>query len=132
VGLLILFLAALGFLEVLGPVFGVRWGDPEMYPMTWLKETIKAAIPFRNTIGPRVFNAGILVSIMALIVLLNSFFGLVDFSWLGLRWQLFPGDTSSQSTLPRPTFSRERNHSPENRVSSCFRFPFPRFRQATG
>ncbi|HZN01475.1 MAG TPA: patatin-like protein [Pyrinomonadaceae bacterium] len=88
VGLIILFLAALGLLEVLGPVFGVRWGDPQMYPMTWLKETIKAAIPFRNTIGPRVFNAGILVSIMALIVLLNSFFGLVDFSWLGLRWQL--------------------------------------------
>jgi len=87
--LVILFLAALGFLEVLGPVFGVRWGSPEVYPMTWLKETIKAAIPFRDFIGPRIFNTTILVSIMALIVLLNSVFGLVDFSWLSLRWELF-------------------------------------------
>jgi patatin-related protein len=83
---LILLLATLGVFELLGPFFGIHWGG--MYPMTWLKETIKAAIPFRPDMRWFVINLGILSSVTALIVLLNAFFGLVDFSWLVLRLQL--------------------------------------------
>jgi len=88
--ILILFLAVLGFLELLGPVFGVYWGPTgqAVYPMTWIKETIKGVVPFRNVLASRSFDLTVLGSVTGLVILVSGFFGLVDFSWLDLRWRL--------------------------------------------
>jgi patatin-related protein len=89
--LVILGLSILGLLEILGPVFGVRWGEPEpgLYPMSWLKETIRPWIPMAGWLGRSFMALFVLLLAAIVLVLLNGVFGLVDFSWLDQRWQLF-------------------------------------------
>lgn len=87
--LLILSLAALGLLEVLGPVFGVTWGSQHLHPMYWLKETARHwinALPYQ-WLRDNLVNVVLLSTVAGVLVLLNVFFGLVDFSWLDARWK---------------------------------------------
>lgn len=86
--LTILGLAALGLLELLGPIFNVRVPTTNLYPMYWLKETAKQSLPTEGWFGRNFFRLVTLGTVAVLLVLLNRFFGVVNFSWLDRRWQL--------------------------------------------
>ncbi len=87
--LTILGLAALGLLEILGPIFNVKVSTNNLYPMYWLKETAKQRLPTEGWFGRNFFLLVTLSGVAVLLLLLNRFFGVVDFSWLDRRWQLF-------------------------------------------
>jgi len=88
--LIILGLSALGLIEILGPVFGVRVGPGgDLYPMVWLKETLKQRLPSDGFFGRNLFSLLGLAGLGIVLILLNGVFGLVSFSWLDKRWELW-------------------------------------------
>ena len=87
VGFVLLFLSALGLLEVLGPVFKVEWGDHQ-YPMYWLKETIKNYMPQSAWIQENFFSLALLLGTIIIVAALNNIFSILDFSSLDLRWKI--------------------------------------------
>jgi patatin-related protein len=89
--LVILSLALLGLLEILGPLFGVKLGSQNLYPMFWLKENVKNAINWIPSLWLRenLVTIVLLAAVGVLVLALNLFFGLLDFSWMDRGWKLF-------------------------------------------